>query len=190
MRQPFLAPTLILIATSAAAVEPVPRAQFNPVPQGTVQDVPAGRPLVVGGRTVTVLGMIDLDAIQRGNYTDGNDDLSDTEGTGFSRAEIGFRLGLREKIQAQINIGYRTEAGGLAVNNPPAPPNGTPENEGVATLQEARVGLFEFAGLQSLSVEAGRMKVHWETVREGPSFLLDSRGDDRDITGWDGIRAA
>jgi hypothetical protein len=179
-------PTLVLVAGGLAAVETGGR-PLTATPPGGATEVTAGRPRIVSGRTVTVLGMLDLDAVQRGNYTDGNDDLSDTEGFGLSRAEIGFRVGLREELLAQFNIGYRTRAGGEPVNNPPDPPPGTPLNDGRATLQRAQVTMYSFAGFQSLSLDAGRMPVHWETMRNGQSFLLDSRGDDHDLTGWDGI---
>ncbi len=154
-----------------------------------------------GNRQVYIQGVVDLDALQQGNYTDGNANnpaMSDHRSEGWYRAEIGTRIAVDSRIEVQVTLAgqgvmgnSRATENGLIYNNPStttnAPVNG---NSGNAVLDDAFIKLKDFLNYRELSIDAGRQPVAWNLRRDHGSFLFDSRADYNTITSWDGIRAS
>lgn len=207
-RSVLLAPTLVMLA--GATVPALALDSQGPTPTtppsagGGGQQVlgPNGGMIEIGpgraqgsGRVVYIQGLVDLDAIQQGNYFDGNSSHSDHRSEGWIRAELGSRVEVDERVEVAVTVAYQ----GIAGSNTPTAPAGTgattvsngPVNgsPGNAVIDDAFVKLKEFLGYRALTVEAGRMPVSWNLRKNHSAFLYDSHADNPTITSWDGVRA-
>lgn len=163
-----------------------------------LSDFSSGRAAFGAGRQVRVQGLIDLDLLQRSNYTDGNSDASDHRGYGLMRAELGLSVKLDERATAVIGLGYKGELGDYGITNQrPGPPDTSAvaprqSEQSIAVVRDAYVQLKEFLGYEELGVIAGRMPVDWSLNNQASdrgSFLYDSRADNPAIGSWDGVKA-
>lgn len=203
-------PALLRCAVAAApalllAVEtPSPTPTTSP-PLGvngsltSINDFVAGRSAMGAGRQIVVQGLLDLDALQRQNFTDGNGSISDHRGYGLIRAELDLKVKLDEKATVVVGVGYKGNMGDYGITNQtPGPQDGNtnPTDESpvkseqsIAVISQAYVHLKEFLGFEELGVLAGRMPVNWNLVADRGAFLFDSRAHDPAIGSWDGVRA-
>jgi hypothetical protein len=189
----LLVPGLALIvgATATAADAPGP----GVIGTGTsVVELGPGK-IQGGGRSVYIQGLVDLDYVNQGNYTDGNDDVGDHRSEGWYRAELGTRISVDERVEVQVTIAGQ---GVMGSNLPTSdgsvlggPDNG-PENgdSGNAVLDDAFIKLKDFLNYRELAVMAGRMPVSWNLRKDHAAFLYDSRADYGTITSWDGLKAS
>jgi hypothetical protein len=189
----LLVPALALLAGTSlhAADAPGP----NVVGTGTnVMEVGSGK-IQGGGRSVFLQGIIDLDALQQGNYTDGNDDRSDHRSEGWYRAELGTRISVDERVEIQVTLAGQGVMGdsratsdgsiyGGAGNDP------TNAESGSAVIDDAFVKLKDFLNYRELGVDVGRMAVSWNLRKDHAAFLFDSRANYPTVTSWDGLRAS
>ena len=197
MHRPLLlVPGLVLLINAAAmAADPVgPTSGLDP--RGTMREFGPGK-IQGSTRSVFLQGLVDLDAIQQGNYTDGNGDLSDHRSEGWYRAELGARIAVDERIEVQVSLAGQGIMGGNAPTDSGSiygvtTTTNTPENgvSGNAVIDDAFVKLKDFLNYRELAIDAGRMPVSWNLRRDLAGFLYDSRADYRTITSWDGVRAA
>ena len=192
----LLVPGMVLLTSAAVSAVDAPGPAILGAGGGATEITPGK--LQGGGRQVYIQGLIDLDALQQGNYTDGNSDLSDHRSEGWYRAELGTRIAIDSRVEVQVTIagqgvmgnGRATE-NGLIYNNPStttnAPSNGLSGN---AVIDDAFVKLKDFLGYRELAIDAGRQPVAWNMRRDHGAFLYDSRANYQTITSWDGLRAA
>ncbi|HEX3132879.1 MAG TPA: alginate export family protein [Planctomycetota bacterium] len=190
----LLVPALALFTGAAASAADAPGP--NVIGTGTnVMEVGPGK-IQGGGRSVYIQGLVDLDAIQQGNYTDGNNDRSDHRSEGWYRAELGTRISVDERVEVQVTIaGQGVMGNSRATNNTDVALGGVtndPANgqSGNAVLDDAFVKLKDFLNYRELAVDAGRMPVSWNLRKDHAAFLYDSRADYGTVTSWDGIRAS
>ena len=196
MHRPLLlVPGLVLlVSTTVMAADPlVPGSGLDS--SGTLRQFEPGK-IQSTSRSVFLQGLIDLDAIQQGNYTDGNGDLSDHRSQGWYRAELGARISVDERIEVQVSLAGQGIMGGnlptdngaiYGVTGTNGPDNGQTGN---AVIDDAFVKLKDFLNYRELALDAGRMPVSYNLRRDHAAFLYDSRADYRTITSWDGLRAA
>ena len=194
-RQLLLVPALALLAGAATAADaPGP----NVIGTGTnVMEVGPGK-MQGGARSVFIQGLIDLDALQQGNYKDGNGDLSDHRSEGWYRAELGTRIAVDERVEVQVTIAGQGVMGNSratsdgSIYSASAPVSNGPENgqSGNAVIDDAFVKLKDFLNYRELTVNAGRMPVSWNLRKDHAGFLYDSRADYGTVTSWDGVRAS
>jgi hypothetical protein len=148
-----------------------------------------------GGRSVYIQGLIDLDYVNQGNYTDGNNDRGDHRSEGWYRAELGTRISVDERVEVQVTVaGQGIMGSNLPTSDATAfggPTNG-PENgqTGNAVLDDAFVKLKDFLNYRELAVMAGRMPVSWNLRKDHAAFLFDSRANYGTVTSWDGVKAS
>jgi hypothetical protein len=202
---------LVLAAAGAVAGEAPGEPRLGPVgpasgptggpgggPTGApISELSPGRTALGAGRQVIVQGQLDLDVLQRDNYTDSDTDLSDHRGYGQMRAELGLKLKLDERATVAIGFGYKADMGDYGTTNQrPGAVNPGPDGSQVKSdqaqvvMKDAYVNLKEFLGFEEMGVIVGRMPVSWNLVSERGAFLFDSRSDDPVIGSWDGVRAS
>lgn len=200
---PLLAQALeVRNADVPPSFEPPPGGGASAQPRGgglaPLSEYGAGRSAFGAGRQVVVQGLIDLDLLQKSNYTDGNGDASDHRGFGLMRAELGLKIKLDERASAVIGFGYKGELGDYGITNQrPGPPDSgivapRQSEQSIAVVRDAYVNLKEFLGYEELAVLAGRQPVDWSLTNQTSdrgSFLFDSRADNPAIGSWDGIKA-
>jgi hypothetical protein len=205
-RSPFLAPTLLLLASASVPVFALDNTVTTPAS-------PTGQPQVIGpnggtievnpgspqnaGRVVYIQGLVDLDYLQLANYSGGNNSVPDHRDEEWIRAELGARVEVDDRVEVAISVAYQ----GVSGTNTPTAPAGTAANNDVtsngptngmsgnAVVNDAYVKLKEFLGTRALTVEAGRMPVSWNLRKDHAAFLYDSNANDPTITSWDGLRA-
>jgi hypothetical protein len=192
----LLVPGLVLLTSVAASAVEFDQPTILGNGGGAV-DMTPGK-LQGGNRQVYLQGLLDLDALQQGNYTDGNSDQSDHRSEGWYRAELGARISIDTRVEVQVTIagqgvmgnGRATE-NGLIYNDPStttnAPANGLSGN---AVIDDAFIKLKDFLGYRELAIDAGRQPVAWNMRRDHGAFLYDSRANYQTITSWDGLRAS
>ncbi len=197
-------PALLLLAGALAAADTptqVPRGGTTALDGGNglapITDFGAGRAAAGAARQVVVQGLIDLDVLQRNNYTDSNKDGSDHRGYGTMRAELGLKIKMDERATAVIGFGYNADMGDYGVTNtrpgvvaPPSNESQINSEKSQLVLKDAYVNLKEFLGFEELGVIAGRTPVSWNMVADRGAFMFDSRADDPAIGSWDGVRAS
>jgi hypothetical protein len=195
-RQLLLVPGLALIAstTMTAADAPGP----GVIGTGTsVVELGPGK-IAGGGRSVFIQGLVDIDGIQQGNYSDGNDDAGDHRSEGWYRAELGTRISVDDRVEVQVTIaGQGVMGNSRATSDGTLYPGGASNGSGVdgasdtnAVLDDAFVKLKDFLNYRELAVDAGRMPVSWNLRKDHAAFIYDSRADYRTVTSWDGLRAS
>lgn len=188
----LLVPGLALIAgaTATAADTPGP----GVIGTGTsVVELGPGK-IQGGGRSVFIQGVVDLDYINQGNYTDGNDDVGDHRSEGWYRAELGTRISVDDRVEVQVTIagqgimgGSEPTDGGLFGGPANEPPNG---DSGNTVLDDAFIRLKDFLNYRELAVMAGRMPVAWNLRKDHAAFVYDSRANYPTVTSWDGLKAS
>lgn len=194
-------PALLLLAGAMCAVEtPADNRSASAMTSGglaPITDFGPGKSASGAGRQIVVQGLLDLDVLQRDNYSDSNSDGSDHRGYGLMRAELGLKIKLDERATAVIGFGYRADLGDYGTTNlrPGRPDRDGNESQidsdqAQVVLKDAYVNLKEFLGFEELGVIAGRMPVSWNLVEGRGAFLFDSRADDPAIGSWDGVRAS
>lgn len=196
-------PALLILAASLAAGEaPVEAPRGGSTSLGgeglsSFSEFGPGKPSVGAARQVIVQGQLDLDVLQRGNYTDSDSDLSDHRGYGTMRAELGLKVKLDERASVMIGFGYRADLGDYGTTNqtPGRPTPGVNDSQidsdqAQVVLKDAYVNLKEFLGFEELGVIGGRMPVSWNLTDDRGAFMFDSRANDPAIGSWDGVRAS
>jgi Alginate export len=198
----FFVPGLVLMTSVAVSVSAT--AADAPGPTiigggGDATEIIPGK-LQGGGRQVYIQGLLDLDALQQSNYTDGNSDHSDHRSEGWYRAELGTRIAIDSRVEVQVTVagqgvmgnGRATENGLIYSSTTPSPTTNAPANgySGNAVIDDAFVKLKDFLGYRELAIDAGRQPVQWNLRRDHGAFLYDSRSNYQTITSWDGLRAA
>ncbi len=193
----LLVPGLVLLASTVATAADAPGP--NVIGTGTnVLEVGPGK-MQGGGRSVFIQGLIDLDALQQGNYTDGNGNLSDHRSEGWFRAELGTRISVDERVEVQVTIAgqgvmgnSRATSDGSIYSASVTPTTNEPANgqSGNAVIDDAFVKLKDFLNYRELTVNAGRMPVSWNLRKDHAGFIYDSRADYQTVTSWDGLRAS
>lgn len=186
-RARHVVPSLALLAAGlgAAAAEDAPfDGNPNPAPVSPTAGgaLPAGpSPLAPGraslfspasDRQVFIQGLLDVDYLTTNNYTDGDDDNSDSESFAQIRGELGARVELDERIEVKFTVAYDDHAG---------------EGE-TAFVDDAYAVLKELFNQPNLSLKIGRQPVSWNLRTDYGAFVYDSRANDPDITSWDGGR--
>jgi hypothetical protein len=191
----LLVPAMALIAGASATAADAPGPGILGA-NGNLMEVGPGK-VQGGARQVYIQGLVDLDALQQGNYSDGNGDLSDHRSQGWLRAEFGTRIAVDNRIEVQVTVAGQgvmgdsrpTSDGSIYSASAPVdngPPNG---QSGNAVIDDAFIKLKDFLGYRELAVDAGRMPVSWNMRNNHSGFLYDSRADYRTVASWDGIRA-
>jgi len=189
----LLVPALTLLAGASASAVDAPGP--NVIGTGTnVMEVGPGK-IQGGGRSVYIQGLVDLDAIQQGNYSDGDGDRSDHRSEGWYRAELGTRIAVDERVEVQVTIAGQGVMGNSRATNDGTVYGGAsndPVNgqSGNTVLDDAFIKLKDFLNYRELAVDAGRMPVSWNLRKDHAAFLYDSRADYSTVTSWDGIRAS
>ena len=163
----------------------------------TMTEFGSGKSAVGASRQVVVQGQLDLDVLQRNNYTDSDSDGSDHRGYGQMRAELGLKVKLDERASVMIGFGYKAALGDYGTTNqtlgrPQADANDSQidSSQAQVVLKDAYVNLKEFLGFEELGVIGGRMPVTWNVAPDRGSFMFDSRANDPAIGSWDGVRAS
>ncbi len=160
--------------------------QFIPQNGGGRETAPGNRLAIGGSRQVLIRGLVDLDGLTKGNYLDGNSNLSDHRGYGLIRAELGAKVKMDEKVSATVTVAYYDEAGNSV---PAASATSTARaDRSRAVIDDAFVELKEFLGFEQLGILAGRQPMTWNLRKGHGAFLYDSRADDPEVTSWDGVR--
>lgn len=196
-RPQILVPSFLAIAGLAGAADVTQPPPTVLGPGSPMAEVKSGK-IQGGGKMVYLQGLVDADYLQKGNYTDGNDDLSDHFSGSWLRAELGARIEVDTRVEVAVTVAYQGLMGTSGATDPGttysattpttnAPPNGSTGN---AVIDDASVRLKEFLRFTRLTVEVGRQPFSYELRRDHPDFLYDSRADNPTITSWDGIRAA
>jgi hypothetical protein len=190
----LLVPALALLATpSVMAVEaPGP----GVIGTGTsVVELGPGK-IQGGGRSVFIQGLVDLDYVNMGNYSDGNDDFGDHRSEGWYRAELGTRISVDERVEVQVTLAGQGVMGDSRPTSdgslyPGGAGNGPVNGDsGNAVLDDAFIKLKDFLNYRELAVDAGRMPVSWNLRKDHAAFLFDSRANYPTVTSWDGLRAS
>ena len=150
--------------------------------------VPGPKFGVAQQRQVVIRGLLDMDVINRGQYTTGNSGESDHLGEVTIRAELGTSVKLDEKVKVNIAFAYQAPAGDDTGNNT-AITNNPNATSGFAVIDDAYVELSDFLGYQSIGVVLGRMPVAWNLREDHGSFLYASDANYPRVTSWDGGRA-
>ncbi len=136
-------------------------------------------------RVVVIRGLLDMDAVNRGQYLSGNRDVSDHAGYGNIRAELGTRVRLDENVAVNLTFAYDARAG----DNTADDPTGT-NRSGFTVVDDAFVEFRDFLGFDQFGATLGRQPVRWN-LREGRGgFLYDSFANNPRVTSWDGARLA
>ena len=195
----LLVPGLVLIASATATAVDAP----GPGVIGTGTSVVEMGPGKIqgGGRSVFIQGLVDLDGIQQGNYSDGNDDASDHRSEGWYRADLGMRISLDERVEVQVTLagqgvmgnGRATSDGTIYTGGPAGSGNGAGVDGASDTnvvLDDAFIKLKDFLNYRELSIDAGRMPVSLNLRKDHAAFLFDSHANYPTITSWDGLRAS
>lgn len=191
-------PALLLLAAAIGAAEPMLESRSSTqAGLAPVTEFGTGKTAGGAGRQVIVQGMLDLDVLQRDNYTDSNTDYSDHRGYGTMRVELGLKLKLDERATAVVGFGYKADLGDYGATNlrdgrpvPGPQESQIDSDQAQVVLKDAYVNLKEFLGFEELGVIAGRMPVSWNLVEGRGAFLFDSRADDTALGSWDGVRAS
>jgi hypothetical protein len=189
----LLVPALALIAGVSLPAAEIPAPEIVGTGSGVV-DMSPGR-IQGGGRSVFIQGLINLDAVQQGNYTDGNDDRSDHRSEGWYRTELGTRIKMDDRVEVQVTVAGQGVMGnsratsdgsiyGNSTTNDPA--NG---DSGNVVIDDAFIRLNDFLNYRELGVVAGRMMVSWNLRKDHSAFLYDSQANYPTVTSWDGLRA-
>ncbi|MBA3698690.1 MAG: alginate export family protein [Planctomycetes bacterium] len=193
-RSLLLVPGLALIACSTATAADAPGSGV--IGTGTsVVELGPGR-IQGGGRSVFIQGLVDLDGIQQGNYSDGNDDVGDHRSEGWYRAELGTRISVDQRVEVQVTIAGQGVMGDSRATSDgtlyPGDADNGPANgqSGNAVLDDAFIKLKDFLNYRELAVDAGRMPVSWNLRKDRAAFLFDSRANYPTVTSWDGLRAS
>lgn len=181
-----LVPSIALLIAGAAAASAVEVA--DPQGGGAPEFVPGPKFGVAQQRQVVIRGLLDMDVINRGQYTTGNTSESDHLGEVTIRAEFGTSVKLDEQVKVNIAFAYEAPAGDDTGNNTSITnnPNAT---SGFAVIDDAYVELSDFMGYQSLGVVLGRMPVAWNLREDHGSFIYGSDANHPRVTSWDGGRA-
>lgn len=151
-----------------------------------------------GGRSVFIQGLVDLDYINQGNYSDGNDDVGDHRSEGWYRAELGTRISVDERVEVQVTVagqgvmGDNRATSDGSIYSATTPIDNGPINgdSGNVVLDDAFIKLKDFLNYRELALDAGRMPVSWNLRKDHAAFLYDSRANYPTITSWDGLRAS
>lgn len=186
----LLVPALALLATPTVMAVEAP----GPGVIGTGTSVVELGPGKIqgGGRSVFIQGLVDLDYVNMGNYTDGNDDVGDHRSEGWYRAELGTRISVDERVEVQVTLAGQ----GVMGNSRPTSDVGGVDNgpvngdSGNAVLDDAFIKLKDFLNYRELALDAGRMPVSWNLRKDHAAFLFDSRANYPTVTSWDGLRAS
>jgi hypothetical protein len=158
-----------LAALAAAADAPAP---------GEAREFTPGKGMGLGqGRTVVIRGKLDLDVVNQGGYTAGNREVSDHNGGGIGRAELGAKIKPDETSAVVVGVAWQGDLG-------QTPDNGT--NKGYAVVNEAYADLRDVLGFESFGIKGGRMPVTWNLRPGHGAWLLDSTANHPTITSWDG----
>ena len=169
----------LLAATCAMGVETSPSGGL----QG--YEVAPGPRFGGSNRTVVIRGMMDLDVVNRGGYLSANGDVSDHEGYGNIRAELGAKVKPDETVGVNITFAYEAEAGDNTADDPEGK-----ARAGFAVVDDAFVELRDFLGFASFGAKLGRMPVGWNLRSGHGAFLYDSAANHPKVTSWDGAQAS
>lgn len=191
----LLVPALALLASTTVTAADAP----GPGVIGTGTSVVELGPGKIqgGGRSVFIQGLVDLDYINQGNYSDGNDDVRDHRSEGWYRAELGTRISVDERVEVQVTVaGQGVMGDNRATSDGTIYPGGTSNGPGAngmsgnVVLDDAFIKLKDFLNYRQLALDAGRMPVSWNLRQDHAAFLYDSRANYPTITSWDGLRAS
>lgn len=194
----LLVPGLVLIASATAAAVDAP----GPGVIGTGTSVVEMGPGKIqgGGRSVFIQGLVDIDGIQQGNYSDGNDDVSDHRSEGWYRADLGMRISLDDRVEVQVTLaGQGVMGNGRATSDGTIYPGGPSNGNGAGVdgasdtnlvLDDAFIKLKDFLNYRELAIDAGRMSVRANLRKDHAAFLFDSQANYPTVTSWDGLRAS
>ncbi len=190
MRRTYhLVPSLALLVVAATAASAMELTDQGGGAAGAGEFVPGPRFGVAQQRQVVIRGLLDMDVINRGQYTTGNSGESDHLGEVTIRAEFGTSVKLDEQVKVNIAFAYQAPAGDDTgnANTITSNPNAT---NGFAVVDDAYVELSDFMGYQSLGVVLGRMPVAWNLREDHGSFIYASNANYPRVTSWDGGRAS
>lgn len=177
---------LLPLVPCLAIIAAVPAAEGDGFRASSAGETGPGRPYTVGqGRQVIIQGLIDLDAVNRGQYLSGNRDVSDHAGYGYGRAELAAKVKPDEQTAVVVGVAYQDESG----ETPPSTEH--PDRSGhYAVVNQAYVDLRDVLGFESFGLLGGRMPVNWNLRHDRGSFLYDSRADHQLVTSWDGAQVS